>query len=136
MQYVSEILNDVAKASNDDEKLRILRSAKSYELLPILKNIVDPNVKWHFNKIPPFNRMNAPPELGYIHMGEALRRSYLFNVDNPKAPAGLTMSKRTELLTQILEALSGGEADIYCNMILKKLPRGLPKKVAKEFTQL
>jgi len=136
MQYVSEILDDVAKASDDDEKLRILRSAKCYELLPILKNIVDPNVKWHFNEIPSFKRLDGPPELGYIHLGEALRRSYLFNVGNPKAPAGLTMSKRTELLTQILEALSGGEADIYCNMILKKLPRGLPKKVAKEFTQL
>lgn len=136
MQYISEILTDAANAKSNDEKLRILRSARVPELMPVLKNIVDPNVKWHFDEIPPFKRLNGPPELGYIHFGEALKRSYLFNVGNPKAPAGLSHEKRTSLLIQLLESLAGGEADVYCMMILKKLPKGISKSVAKEFTQL
>lgn len=133
MKNIYEILEEVEKAKSKDDRIAILRYNSSWALKNVLKGTYDSSVEFTVDKIPSYKSSDAPPGLGYSHMTQELSRAYLFERGNPRVNSNLTEKRKEQILIQILESLEAKEAQVFCNMLLKKpLCKGLSYNVVKE----
>lgn len=128
-----EILDEVAKATNDQDRKAILFYNKNYALKCILRAAFHPNIKFVFDRVPYYKPSDAPPGLSMSTLHTEINRIYLFEENNPRVSPDLTFERKEKLLIQILESLESREAVVLMNAILKdlKVP-GLTKELALE----
>lgn len=130
---VYEILEEVENAGSKDERLYILRKNGDWALRSTLKGAFDPNVKFVFEKMPDYTPSLDPPGLSATSLHQELTRAYLFEVGNPRVAPTLTLKRKTEILTQMLEALEAKEAEVLVGILTKKLKvKGLSYALVKE----
>ena len=120
LKNIYEVLNEFKKVKTKQERIEVLRKNESWALKSVLQGVFHPNVKFNV-KVPDYKKIDVPPGMSYDHMTSALQRAYLFQVDNPRTPEGLTDKRKTELLIQILESLEPMEAEVFENMLQKDL---------------
>lgn len=133
MKNLYEVFDEFQKAPNRDAKIEVLRNNKSYALECVLRGTFHPDIKYVFDKLPKFNDSLSPPGMGYTGIHQELDRAYLFEVNNPRVSANLTLEKKEHLLIQMLESMEQREAEIYAGMLMKKLPvKGLTYKLVQE----
>jgi hypothetical protein len=133
MKNIYEILEEVEKAKSREDRIAILRYNSTWALQNVLKGAYDSSVQFTVDKIPQYKASDAPPGLGYTSIHQELGRVYLFEKNNPKVNSNLTEKRKEQILIQILESLEAKEANVFCNMLLKKpLCKGLSYNVVKE----
>jgi hypothetical protein len=133
MKNIYEILEEIEKAKSKEDRIAILRYNSSWALQNVLKGTYDSSIQFSVDKIPTYKPSDAPPGLGYSSIHQELGRAYLFEKNNPKVNPNLTEKRKEQILIQMLECLEAKEAQVLCNMILKKpLCKGLNYNVVKE----
>ncbi len=120
LKNIYEVLNEFKTVKTKQERIGVLRKNESWALKSVLQGAFHPDIKFN-TKVPDYKKVDVPPGMSYDHMTSAMQRVYLFHEGNPKAPAGLTDKRRTELLIQILESLEPQEAEVFTNMLQKDL---------------
>lgn len=120
MKNIYEIFDEYEKAATKEERVQVLRRNGNYALRSILKGTYDPNLQFAIDKIPYYKPSDAPPGLGYTSIHQELGRIYLFVKGDPRVAPTLTLKRKEQILTQILEALEKREAEVFMNMLLKK----------------
>jgi hypothetical protein len=120
MKNIHEIVTEVQNAKTIEDKMAVLWYNKSYALKSVLKGIYDPNVRFCFESIPPYKQSDAPIGLGYTTINTELGRAYIFEVGNPRTDPNLKHNRKIQILIQMLEAMEAKEAEIFCQMLLKK----------------
>ena len=130
---IYEILDQVAKAKDKEERINILRYNYSDALRDVLIGAFHPGITFAVKEIPPYKSEDVPPGMSYGNMSVALDKVYLFMENNPRTPPNLTYERKVQLLQQLLEGLEPKEAEVFANMLKKDLKvKGLTKELVNE----
>ena len=131
---MSEIATKVNNAKDKPRKLKVLKDHDSVALRQILKGAFDPKIEWLLpkgNDIP-FNKNDAPIGTEHTILSQEAKRLYLFTKGGDNT---LSQNKRETLFIQMLEGLSGEEADFLITVVNKKINnkyKGFTANLVKE----
>lgn len=133
IKNVYEVLDEVAKATNDQERKAILFYNNSYALRCVLRAVYHPDIRFVIDKVPYYKPSDAPVGLSETTLHKEINRLYLFEDGNPRVSPNLTLERKEKILIQLLESLEAKEAIVLMNTLLKdlKVP-GLTKELAEE----
>jgi hypothetical protein len=132
-KLLCEIFDEFEKRESRADKIAVLRFNQTHALKNVLKGTYDPNIKFVIDKVPLYSPIDSPEGMGYTSIHQEIGRAYIFEENNPKVSANLTLERKQLLLIQILEALDKREAEIFMNMLLKKQRvKGLNAGIVKE----
>jgi hypothetical protein len=132
--YISELLNKITKAKTRKEKKAILEQYKDNNVFRfVLQGTFDPNIKWNVpKKFPKYTADIAPLGLNEISLFTVMPKCSIFVNGHAKAE-GLKEKRIKELLIQMLESMCKDEAQIFEQMLKKKLKvKGLTEKLVLE----
>ena len=116
---MSEIAVKVNNAKDKPRKLKVLKDHDSVALRQVLKGAFDPNIEWLLPKGDvPFNRNDAPVGTEHTILQQEAKRLYLFTKGGDNT---LSNNKRETLFIQMLEGLSGEEAEFLVAVVNKKV---------------
>ena len=116
---MSEIAVKVNNAKDKPRKLKVLKDHDSVALRQVLKGAFDPNIEWLLPKGDvPFNRNDAPVGTEHTILQQEAKRLYLFTKGGDNT---LSNNKRETLFIQMLEGLSGEEAEFLVAVVNKKI---------------
>lgn len=116
-----EVFDEFEKAQTLEQRADVLRRNDGHVLYSVLRGAFNPNIKYLVERIPHYKPSDAPIGMGYTTIHRELDRLYLFELGNPRRPAGLSEKRMTQILIQMLEGLEAKEAVIFANMLLKNL---------------
>ena len=131
---MSEIATKVNNAKDKPRKLKVLKDHDTVALRQILKGAFDPKIEWLLpkgNDIP-FNKNDAPIGTEHTILSQEAKRLYLFTKGGDNT---LSQNKRETLFIQMLEGLSGEEADFLITVVNKKINnkyKGFTANLVKE----
>jgi len=116
----SEIANKVNNAKDKPRKLKVLQEHDSISLRQVLKGAFDPNIEWLLPKglDVPYTPNPAPIGTDHTLLSQEAKRLYLFTKGGDNT---LSNTKRETLFIQMLEGLSGGEAEFLVAVVNKKV---------------
>jgi len=131
---MNEIATKVNNAKDKPRKLKVLKDHDSVALRQVLKGAFDPKIEW---LLPtgddiPFNKNDAPIGTEHTLLQQEAKRLYLFTKGGDNT---LTQNKRETLFIQMLEGLSGDEADFLVTVVNKKVNnkyKGFTANLVKE----
>ena len=131
---MSEIATKVNNAKDKPRKLKVLKDHDSVALRQILKGAFDPKIEWLLPKGDdiPFNKNDAPIGTEHTILSQEAKRLYLFTKGGDNT---LSQNKRETLFIQMLEGLSGEEADFLITVVNKKINnkyKGFTANLVKE----
>ena len=116
---MSEIAVKVNNAKDKPRKLKVLKDHDSVALRQVLQGAFDPNIEWLLPKGDvPFNRNDAPVGTEHTILQQEAKRLYLFTKGGDNT---LSNNKRETLFIQMLEGLSGEEAEFLVAVVNKKI---------------
>ena len=116
---MSEIAMKINNAKDKPRKLKVLKEHDSVSLRQVLKGAFDPKIEWLLPKGDvPFNRNDAPVGTEHTILQQEAKRLYLFTKGGDNT---LSRNKRETLFIQMLEGLSGEEADFLITVVNKKV---------------
>lgn len=131
IKLVSEIFDEVEKASSDDGRINILRYNNSSTLRKVLNCTYNPNITFTVKQWPNFKPSGDPEGLSYATLHNEMSRMYLFIENHPRRPPTLTEKRSNEILIQMLESMTTKEAIVMLNMMMKNLKvKGLTVEIA------
>lgn len=116
----SEILDDFDKAPTRAEKVAVLQKHDHYFLREFFIIALNPEIKIDV-EIPEYRPSIEPAGLNHTYLDQEMRRMYLYIVNHPKRPAGLTPDKQSKQLLTTLESLHKDEAALLVKMLKKNL---------------
>ena len=116
-----EVFDEFRKVKTKQERIDVLRRNDSYALRKAAFGVFNPDVKFVLTEVPKFKREKIPEGFSYSHMTEALERVYLFIEGHPNVSPNLSIERKQQLLTQILESLEEKEANVFADMLMKKI---------------
>ena len=131
---MSEIATKVNNAKDKPRKLKVLKDHDTVALRQILKGAFDPKIEWLLPKGDdiPFNKNDAPIGTEHTILSQEAKRLYLFTKGGDNT---LSQNKRETLFIQMLEGLSGEEADFLITVVNKKINnkyKGFTANLVKE----
>ena len=135
---VSTLMNEIAtkvnNAKDKPRKLKVLKDHDSVPLRQILKGAFDPKIEWLLPKGDdiPFNKNDAPIGTEHTILSQEAKRLYLFTKGGDNT---LSQNKRETLFIQMLEGLTGEEADFLITVVNKKVNnkyKGFTANLVKE----
>tara|TARA_Y100000592_G_scaffold77025_1_gene120677 strand:+ start:50 stop:625 length:576 start_codon:yes stop_codon:yes gene_type:complete len=131
---MNEIATKVNNAKDKPRKLKVLKDHDSVALRQVLKGAFDPKIEWLLPKGDdiPYNRNDAPIGTEHTLLQQEAKRLYLFTKGGDNT---LTQNKRETLFIQMLEGLSGDEADFLVTVVNKKVNnkyKGFTANLVKE----
>ena len=116
---MSEIATKVNNAKDKPRKLKVLQDHDSIPLRQVLKGAFDPSIEWLLPKGDvPFKVNDAPMGTDHTILSQEAKRLYLFTKGGDNT---LTQNKREMLFIQMLEGLSGEEAEFLVAVVNKKV---------------
>ena len=117
---MNEIATKINNAKDKPKKLKVLKDHDSVPLRQVLKGAFDPNIEWLLPKGEdvPFTRNEAPIGTEHTLLSHEAKRLYLFTKGGDSS---LSNTKRETLFIQLLEGLSGEEADFLVTVVNKKI---------------
>ena len=131
---MSEIATKVNNAKDKPRKLKVLKDHDSVALRQVLKGAFDPKIEWLLPKGDdiPFNKNDAPIGTEHTILSQEAKRLYLFTKGGDNT---LSQNKRETLFIQMLEGLTGEEADFLITVVNKKVNnkyKGFTANLVKE----
>ena len=129
----SEIATKINNAKDKPRKLKVLQDNDSVALRQVLKGAFDPNIEWLLPKGDvPYTPNDAPLGTEHTVLSQEAKRLYLFTKGGDNT---LSQNKRETLFIQMLEGLSGEEADFLITVVNKKINnkyKGFTANLVKE----
>lgn len=130
---IHEVFDELEAAPHKDAAKAILLYNMTPSLRSVLRANFHPGIKFVIDEIPPYRVNDAPIGLGDTSIHKEVNRIYIFEQNNPRVDPNLTLERKKQILTQILEALEAKEAKIYGDMLLKRIKvKHLSKKLIEE----
>ena len=130
---MSEIATKVNNAKDKPRKLKVLKDHDSVALRQVLKGAFDPNIEWLLPKGDvPYEVNDAPVGTEHTILQQEAKRLYLFTKGGDNS---LSQNKRETLFIQMLEGLSGEEAEFLVTVVNKKVNnkyKGFTANLVKE----
>jgi hypothetical protein len=131
---MNEIATKVNNAKDKPRKLKVLKDHDSVALRQVLKGAFDPKIEWLLPKGDdiPFNKNDAPIGTEHTMLQQEAKRLYLFTKGGDNT---ISQNKRETLFIQMLEGLSGDEADFLITVVNKKVNnkyKGFTANLVKE----
>ena len=131
---MNEIATKVNNAKDKPRKLKVLKDHDSVALRQVLKGAFDPKIEWLLPKGDdiPFNKNDAPIGTEHTMLQQEAKRLYLFTKGGDNT---ISQNKRETLFIQMLEGLSGDEADFLITVVNKKINnkyKGFTANLVKE----
>jgi hypothetical protein len=131
-----EVFEEVRETDSLSKKLEILRTNNYGNLIfTVLQGAFHPRIEYVFDRdnFPEYKPDKIPAGMGYTSILTEMDRIYLFVKGSKKASPDLSLQRRKEILTQMLEAMEEKEAEVFKAMILKDLSQfGITYKIAAE----
>ena len=120
---VGEVIEQVKKTNQFQQKVEILQKNDASSLRQILQYAYDDRIKWVLPKgKPPYKENKVPISCGDTRLSTQARRLYIF-VEEGNQP------RKEMLFVRLLEALDKQEAALLCEVKDRDI-KGLSKKVA------
>ena len=131
---MNEIATKINNAKDKPRKLKVLKDNDSVALRQVLKGAFDPKIEWLLPKGDdiPFNKNDAPIGTEHTMLQQEAKRLYLFTKGGDNT---ISQNKRETLFIQMLEGLSGDEADFLITVVNKKINnkyKGFTANLVKE----
>ena len=128
-KYVFEILEEVGKQRNRDDKVKILRDNDSWALKDIIRGTMDSTVNWNLPEGEPPYTASAP----HNHPANLIRENTKFKYFL-KGGEGDKMQKvkREQIFIGLLEGIHPEDAKVVLSMINKKNLKGITRPVVEE----
>ena len=130
---MSEIATKINNAKDKPKKLKVLKEHDSVALRQVLKGAFDPKIEWLLPKGDvPYRKNDAPIGTDHTLLSQEAKRLYMFTKGGDNT---LSNTKRETLFVQILEGLSGEEADFLVTVVNKKVNnkyKGFTANLVKE----
>jgi hypothetical protein len=120
LKLISQILDEFKAKTSDQERIAVLRKYPT-ELKTLLRATFHPNIKFVFNALPAFKPWDEKPGTAYITIPQVMKKIYLFEQGNPKAPANLSIQRKTEILVEFLKNMEVAETEILRGLFAKEL---------------
>lgn len=128
-KYVFEVLAEAASKKKKEEKIKVLKTNASWALRDILRGSMDSKVIWNLPEgAPPYTESeehNHPSELQRDY------KQFSWFVKGGKGDK-LPAFKRERIFIGLLEGVHPGDAKLIIDMINKKPPKGLTRKIVEE----
>ena len=128
-----EIATKINNAKDKPKKLKVLKEHDSVALRQVLKGAFDPNIEWLLPKGDvPYTPNDAPIGTEHTMLLQEAKRLYLFTKGGDNS---LSQNKRETLFIQMLEGLSGEEAEFLVTVVNKKVNnkyKGFTANLVKE----
>ncbi len=117
---MNEIATKINNAKDKPRKLKVLKDHDSVALRQVLKGAFDPKIEWLLPKGDdiPFEKNDAPIGTEHTMLQQEAKRLYLFTKGGDNT---ISQNKRETLFIQMLEGLSGGEAEFLITVVNKKI---------------
>lgn len=130
---IHEVFEELEAAPHKDAAKAILK----YNMTPGMKGVLranfHPGIKFVIDEIPKYRVNDAPIGLGDTSIHKEINRVYIFEQNNPRVDPNLTLERKKQILTQILESLEAKEAKVFSDMIMKRIKvKHLSKKLIEE----
>lgn len=129
-KYVFEIFDEVSKSKKRDEKIKVLKqNANNWAVKDIIRGSLDSKVEWNLPEgSPPFNKSEA-----HNHPAELQReyKQFAWFVKGGKGDK-LPAFKRERIFIGLLEGVHPNDAQVIVDMINKKAPKGITRKIVEE----
>jgi hypothetical protein len=116
-----EIFDELEAAPNKDAAKAILYYNMTPTLRLVLRANYHPGIKFVIDKIPDYKVNDSPVGLSETNIHKEIHRLYIFEEGNPRVSPNLSLERKKQILTQILEGLEAREANVYADMVMKKL---------------
>jgi hypothetical protein len=130
---IHEVFEELDAAPHKEAAKAILLYNMTPGLRAVLRGNFHPDIKFVIDEIPPYRVNDAPIGLGDTSIHKEINRIYLFEENNPRVHPNLTLERKKQILTQILEALEAKEAKVFSDMLMKKIKvKHLSKKLIEE----
>ncbi len=131
---MNEIATKVNNAKDKPRKLKVLKDHDSVALRQVLKGAFDPKIEWLLPKGDdiPFEKNDAPIGTEHTMLQQEAKRLYLFTKGGDNT---ISQNKRETLFIQMLEGLSGDEAEFLIAVVNKKINnkyKGFTANLVKE----
>ena len=127
--FVFEVLDKVAAAKTKEEKIKLLRQHESWALKDILNGTFNEAFKWNLPPGKPPYRASRPESAPTNLLRQNVQFRYFFE----GGPGDkLSPTKRESLFIGLLEGIHPDDALVVLNMMAKKPPKGITKKLAEE----
>lgn len=128
-KYVYEVLEEASKAKKKEDKINVLKENESWALKDILRGSIDENIKWN---MPPGEPPYTPAE-AHNHPANLLRENVKFSYFAVGGKGkDLPKFKRERLFIGLLEGVHPKDAELVLDMINKKAPKGVTRKLVDE----
>lgn len=118
---VYEVIDEVKATSSKKAAMEVLAKNMTPALKQVLRANYHPNIKFVITEIPNYKPDDSPPGMGLSNIPMEINRVYLFEENNPRVSPNLTLERKKQLLTQILESLEAREAQVFADMLLKRI---------------
>ena len=128
-KYVFEILEEVGKQRNRNDKVKILKTNESWALKDIIRGSMDSTVQWNLPTCkPPYT-----PSPAHHHPANLLRENTKFKYF-VRGGVGEKMPKykRENIFIGILEGVHPEDAKVVLSMINKQNLKGITRPVVEE----
>jgi hypothetical protein len=133
IKNMHEVFDELEAAPTRDAAKAILFYNMNAGLRGVMRANFHPGIKFVFDEVPPYKESDAPIGLGETNIHKEINRVYIFEQNNPRVDPNLTLERKKQILTQILEGLEAKEAKVFADMIMKKLKvRHLDKQMLEE----
>lgn len=129
-KYVFEIFEEVSKAKKREEKIKVLKqNVNNWAVKDIIRGSLDSKIEWNLPEgTPPYTESeehNHPSELMREYKQFAW---FLKGGKGDKLPA----FKRERIFLSILEGVHPEDAKLVIDMINKKAPKNITRKIVEE----
>jgi hypothetical protein len=129
VKLVYEILFEVSKKRNKNEKIKILKENESWALNDIIRGSMDKTLQWNLpdGDVPytPAEPQSAPTNLLREHKKF---RYFVKGGDGDKMIA----PKRENIFIGLIEGIHPSDAKLVVDMINKRVPKGLTREIVQE----
>lgn len=133
IKNIYEVFDEIEAAPDKETAQIILQNNMTAGMRGVLRANYHPLIKFVIDEIPEYKPSDSPIGLGLTSIHREIHRIYLFEANNPRVDPNLTLERKKQLLVQILEGLEAREAEVYGNMLLKKLNvKNLDKQTIEE----
>lgn len=133
IKNIHEVFEELEAAPDKEAAKAILFYNMNPGLKGVLRANYHPGIKFAIDEIPPYKESDAPLGLGQTSIHKEIFRVYLFEANNPRVDPNLTLERKKQILTLLLEALEAKEAKIFADMIMKRIQvKHLSKELIEE----
>ena len=128
-QYVFEVLEEMAKQRNRDDKVRVLKENETWALKDIIRGSMDSTVNWNLpGGSPPYTASAAHNHPSNLRKAHTQFKYFVKGGPGDKLPK----VKREQIFIGILEGVHPEDAKLVIKMINKDKIPGISRPVVEE----